>query len=415
MKGHFQPKLPNQAHPTPDWSPPSAGAIVSDKATAKIAWGSQTGHVMVKTAQKAMDPKANRNTSAIASTLEDDPHEGFINHITWATSRSGTSLLEYLVTAGEDGCVKLWNAETCTPIWTSPRAADGAPFVRAEFDTGTKTIVAITESGHVIAWSPIPLERHPADAAVTTQPVQMLVARIPSDDPQRRVYVATTTLLLNRADSTLTGIIHVKGDQYAWCFTMNFEQGFIDITRIDGPLGAITAVHLELPTKPSETPILMVGDALSQLSIYNFGRLFQDRLPSTDTDATWSSTLSPTLTMTAHSLGAVTAIAFNRLVLLTGNDAGMINVWDAVTLKSVRTIDASALAKDGVGVLKLVSSMELVIASVGRSVLHWQTGGWIKRTVRVEKKIKTSRPKTRSMSFIDTFMHLLISNYSGGI
>lgn len=352
---------------------------------------------MVKTAQKAMDPKANRNTSVAASSFEDDTHEGFINHIAWATSRSSVLSLDFLVTAGEDGCVKLWNTETCAVAWTSPHAKDGAPFVRAEFDLHTKTIVALTESGDVFAWYPIPLEGPPSDDAAAGLPVpQMLVTRIPSDDIRRRIYVATTTLLLNRVDSSITAVVHVKGDVHAWCFTMDFQEEAMEMTRIDGPLGPITAVHLEPSTTSTESPILMVGDSLSQLSIYDIGRRMQNQLPSKESDTNYS-TLSPNLALTTHAFGAITAIASNRVVLLAGNDTGLITVWDAVTLGSVRTIDASSLAKDGVGVLKIVCSSELVVASVGRSVLHWQTGGLLKKGVKVGKKVKASRPKTRSM------------------
>jgi hypothetical protein len=224
----------------------------------------------------------------------------------------------------------------------------------------------------------------------------MLVTRIPSDDIRRRIYVATTTLLLNRVDSSITAVVHVKGDVHAWCFTMDFQEEAMEMTRIDGPLGPITAVHLEPSTTSTESPILMVGDSLSQLSIYDIGRRMQNQLPSKESDTNYS-TLSPNLALTTHAFGAITAIASNRVVLLAGNDTGLITVWDAVTLGSVRTIDASSLAKDGVGVLKIVCSSELVVASVGRSVLHWQTGGLLKKGVKVGKKVKASRPKTRSM------------------
>ncbi|CAG8700791.1 12597_t:CDS:2, partial [Acaulospora colombiana] len=45
-----------------------------------------------------------------------------------------------------------------------------------------------------------------------------------------------------------------------------------------------------------------------------------------------------------------------------------------VTLRTVRTIDASELVKGGPGAIKIICRMEQMVASVGRSVVHWKTG-----------------------------------------
>ncbi|KAG8760192.1 hypothetical protein FRC14_003746 [Serendipita sp. 396] len=381
LKGNFQPTLSNQAHPTNDWRPPTAGAIMSHGGMAKIAWSSQAGDVMVKTAQKAMDPKANRRTSSLASRVADG-HDGFINHVSWATSFTGS---EFFITSGEDCKVKIWNSETCIAVWTSGYAPDGQPFVRAECDLSTRTAAAVTQKGLVIAWAHLPLGG--------SESVVSLSTIIPSDDLSRRFSTSNSKLFLNPGPTEVSVIIHSQEDPNAWHLTFDFARGVVGITRLDGPLGPITSSYLDISNRRGEDPILMLGDALSQLSIYDLGQDETDthadvKLPTTSFTAS-------TKVNTSDAISSITAIATNRIVVVTGDDAGNINVWNAITLQHVRVIMSAELAKDGVGVLSLICQGEQLVASVGRSVLHWKTGATPSRYKKPGKVTKTSMSKSK--------------------
>lgn len=366
VKGHFQPTLSHQAHPPPDWSPPATGAFASDGGMIKVAWASQTGGVLVKTAPKAMAPKAHRTATSVASTLEDN-HLGFIHHLAWGSSKTGC---EALISAGGDGRVKIWNAETCQALWTSEFAPDGAPFVLAALDVPSRAAVALTEKGAVVAWTGLPVFSTMTDSEVKT-----ITASLPSEEVPRRYYKASSTLLFDSSSPTPRAIVHAYEDRYASLFSFDFPNETVDIYTTEGPLGAITALHLDIGN-PSDKSVLFVGDSLSHVYLYNL-----DQQP-------YQAVLKPNLDFAAAQVGSITSITSNHTVLVTGTNLGVITVWDAITLDQIRLIMATDLVKAGAGVLTIVLQAEKLVASVGRSVVHWKTG---MNTTRAGKHYKTNK------------------------
>ena len=368
VKGHFQPTLAHQAHPPPDWSPPATGAFASDGGMIKVAWASQTGGVLVKTAPKAMAVKAHRTATSVASVLEDN-HLGFIHHLAWGSSKTGC---EALISAGGDARVKIWNGETCQALWTSEYASDGSPFVLAALDIPSRTAVALTEKGAVVAWASLPVGPN-----ATVGEVKTLTGCLPADEVPRRYYKAASTLLFDHS-TTVRVIVHAYEDHHASIFSFDFTNGTVDMCKTDGPLGAITALHLDMGDQ-NEKPVLAIGDALSHVYLYNL-----EQQPS-------GHVLKPNLNFAAAEIGSITAIASNRVVVVTGTSLGVINVWDAVTLDKVRSIMAMDLVKSGAGVLTMLVQAEQLVASVGRSVVHWKTGSIV---ARPGKHYKTSKAGT---------------------
>lgn len=384
LKGFFQPTRENQAHPLQDWSPPSTGAISTYGGMAKIAWASQVGDIMVKTAPKAMDKAAHRTATAVTS-LPTDRHIGIINHVAWASSKSQTN--KYLTTAGSDGVVKIWDADTCTSIWASARSFDGTGYVTAFLDVPSRTLVALTQSGELRAWSPIELDNTSSIPHLT----QSVSAWVPASEDQRHPQTASFTVLLERAGPITSVIVCVKDQKSAWRFIIRFEEQNVKLYSLCGPVGPITATLLDNPAAASEVSILMLGDSLSQVSFYDLGSELSHQ-NSQEFPITASSQapqqLDPNLTLGAHEFGAVTTIASNRVLLVTGNEFGVINVRNAVTLEAVRTINATDHAKDGVGALTIVLQTDQLVASVGRSIVHWKTGN-----LQSNKQIKFAKKK----------------------
>jgi WD40 repeat protein len=386
LKGSFQPTLQNQARPLNDWNPSSAGTFTSEGSLAKMAWGSQAGDIMVKTANKAVDPHANRRAAACMSSMNDS-HDGWINHIAWAINNG---LAQYLITAGEDGRVKVWNAENAALVWTSRRPDNGAPFVRAVFDQTSRTAVALTETGDVFAWSPIPLQA--ADANTPIIQPRTLIGRVPSEDLFRRMYNPTTTLLFDYTASKPSVFVHANDDVNMWRFGLDFDKESFEMTRVDNSLGHVTASHLHQPSRASETSTLMVGTSVCQLSMFSLGTdAIQHVIREKDENI---NCISSNISFTTHEHGAITSIATNNVMLLVGNERGIISIWDMVTLRAVRTIDASELVKNGPGVVKIICRMEQVVASVGRSVVHWKTGMPPTKGRKMLKKGKSMMPRT---------------------
>ncbi|KAG8806526.1 hypothetical protein FRC17_004947 [Serendipita sp. 399] len=382
LKGHFQPTLSNQAHPTNDWRPPAAGAIASHGGMAKIAWGSQAGDVMIKTAQKAMDLKANRRTSVIASGAVDG-HDGLIHHVSWASSATGC---EFFVTSGEDCRMKIWDAETCTPVWTSDYTW-GQPFIQVICDVPTRTAVALTRKGLVAAWSGLPL----SGSATGSKSIVSLSAIVPSDDVPDLATTLNCKLLFDPSPTEPIAIVHSQENLSAWAMAFDFTAGSVRMTRLEGPLGPIISSCLDISNRKGEQSILMLGDALSQLSIYDLSR----NDASIGTKLTATSVTANVRINTSNSMSSITAIATNRIVVVTGDDVGNISVWNALTLERIRVVMSAELSKDGVGVISLVCQGEQLVASVGRSVLHWKTGATPSRYKKPGRTIKASVPRSK--------------------
>ncbi|KIM29195.1 hypothetical protein M408DRAFT_68296 [Serendipita vermifera MAFF 305830] len=405
-KGQYQPTLLNQAHPLNDWSPPTAGAIASENNIVKIIWASQSGDVMVKTAQMHNDSKPLRRAPAVVSSVE-DRHTGLINSISWATTvpkHAKSRMPDYFITAAEDGRVKIWNT-SCVAVWTSPPSPDGKSFIRAEFDLSVNIAVAVSEKGTIVTWIHPPVED-------TLGEMSTLIANIPLEDSNRRLSKSTLKLLFDPGSSI---IVHVQEEAHAYRFDYNLIDMQMECSIIAGPLGPITAMELSTSKGPTnDSPILMIGDSLSHLSIYD---LSKGTTPLADTpsqtrpdepvEVAMQKIMTPNFSISTHEYGAITSIATNGLVFAVGNEMGIITVWDAVTLSSVRTIDASSLVKNGIGVITLLCQKEQLIASVGNAVVHWRTGNLSSRFKKLGKgtKVPSSRGK-----FLDEYQRAILES-----
>jgi len=362
---------------------------------------------MVKTAPILADSKPIPRTPRIppaASSLE-DRHNGFINSISWASLSpkiakpdAHATSTTWLITTASDGHVKIWNAN-CEAVWTSPYSPDGAPFIRAEFDLTTTTAVAVSESGMVMAWVNLPVGEIESSIKGTVT----IVSKISLEAP-KRLHTMTTKLQFDRAAPVPSVIVHIQEDIHAFRFHLESSQREMACSKLVGPLGPITAMELGAPKAitGAESSTLFVGDSLSLLSIYDLGNgtLSQEGVKPAvvNDDNAIHNLTTPNLTLTTHDFGAITAIATNAVVLIVGNDLGVITIWDAITLATVRTIDASKLVKHDVGVITLLCQKEQVIASVGNAVVHWRTGSMPSRIKKQGKVSKTTSLKGKHRS-----------------
>jgi hypothetical protein len=276
----------------------------------------------------------------------------------------------------------------------------------------------LSESGIVMAWVHLPITNTDGTPNANAEEMVTLISSIPQETPARRLHTTTTKLLFDRAGTIPSIIVHVQEDVHAFRFQLDVSRQEMVGSKIVGPLGPITAIELIISrgTTGSESSILLVGDSLSLLLIYNLGggAILQEDIhaPASvinknansntpEIDSKIATTMTPNLTLTTHDYGAITAIATNGLVLVSGNELGIITVWDAVTLENIRTIDASSLVKGGVGVVRLLCQREQVIASVGNAIVHWRTGNVPSRIKKQGKagKLVSSKGKYRSEYF----------------
>jgi WD40 repeat protein len=327
--------------------------------------------------------KTAHSTATSVTSLPADRHVGIVNHIAWASSKSPIN--KYLTTAGSDGVVKVWDTETCSAVWTSPRSSDSTGYVKAFLDVSSRTLIALTQTGELKAWSPVPIDVNSTGSECEMKTVS---AWVPAEESVGHPQTASFTLILERAGPVTTVIVHAKDQMKAWRFVIRFEDQKVLVYSLCGPIGPITALHLDR-SNASESSILMVGDSLSQVSIYDLGSEASTHHSADFASATIIQAprpVDPNIAFSAHDVGAVTTIATNRVLLATGNEFGVINVWNLVTLEAVRTINASDHAKNGIGALTIVLQMDQLVASVGRSVVHWRIGKW--ETVKQIKSAK---------------------------
>lgn len=341
------------AHPVPIWVAASTSAVASEGGTAKIAWGTFTGELLVKVAPRVMEnhPRAAKSTRSLAV----DQHQGNINHISWAASKSIEC--EYVATASEDGVAKVWDINSCTPVWSSPLIDEASPCIRVAFDLSRRTAITILKNRRVTFWSSIGLL---PDDPSTASRIDTVIPIFDVDDPPT-LDTSEVSMLLDCSLSQVSVVIHIEGQSHFWMIQVSKSGEHLIVKRLTGAIGAISAFHLDNSSLSSEAPFLLAGNSLGEAHIWE--------LTSSDSD----SDIPSALRWTADE-SRITAVQTNRIVVATGSTSGIINIWNAITLGLVRTINATSLGRNGVGVVQIILDVDSLAAIIGRSISYWKAG-----------------------------------------
>ena len=394
-------------NPNAEFSPHvSSIALTSEGGTAKVLWGFRNGDVAVTMALRAMDH--NRTSAArLARCHPSDCHEGPVECVAWATGGQGSV---FLVSGGADGRVKLWEVSTAQLrcLWTSDKGSSLVPdpCVKIAMDSRQGIIVSGLRSGTTLVWTGFDLQSTSDVLALETREL-----RIPP--PASLTAAATTTTTgatyppLENTQHEITDLrIAPNGDapsllvayraspffhRLSWNpFSDTFERTFFG----DENTGSVTAIFPVWASQSDERTFVITGDQLGHISVYPWVAQPLSS-PSTTTPSTSADTASVHAVhrLSAHEDGAVTALAWNSAVLVSGSSRGTIKVWDALTFASLRSFPSPAARPfpggDWDPVSQILLEPDTLLVSVGSRVLAWKAGPVSRSAANGKGKMRT--------------------------
>jgi WD40 repeat protein len=239
-------------NPNAEFTPDvSACAITSDGGTAKIVWGSRVGHVLFTTAPRAME-KSRRSAADVKRCTVVDEHEGAA---LWLDSP-----LNWVITGGNDGRVKLWDAKAVSCPWTSEKIVNSFipdPCVKVFGLTSQGWIVSVTQSGDIHFWSGF-------DFASSTRADQRIM-----------------TLQIDLSHSSPTILVAYQNDPHFYRIRIDTSTGHIETTTFSNPFFGSTFIVVPFFRSDNEaqnqkfiqpqSSFILVSDHLGCISLYAWG------------------------------------------------------------------------------------------------------------------------------------------------
>ncbi|KAI1795404.1 hypothetical protein LXA43DRAFT_882120 [Ganoderma leucocontextum] len=376
-------------NPNAEFSPHvSSIALASESGTAQILWGFRNGQVAVTTALRAMDHNRTSAARLVRCRLE-DCHEGAVECVAWATGSQGSP---FLVSGGADGRVKLWEVKTTQLkcLWTSDKGSSLVPdpCVKTVMDSQQGVIASGQQSGITLVWTGFdsqPTSDVPAleirelriPAPVSPATTATLGSTPP---PLESTLQEITDLRIAPNGNALSLLVAYHASPFFHRLTWNAASGAFDRTFFgDETAGPITVIFPVWASRSEERDFVIAGDQLGNIALFPW-----DGRPHSPTSTAASSTLANTATVRAarrfdaHKDSAVTALAWNSAVLVSGSSRGTIKAWDALTFVPLRSFPSPAARPFAGGewdpVSQILLEPDAVIVSVGSRVLAWKAG-----------------------------------------
>ncbi|OJT11102.1 hypothetical protein TRAPUB_12386 [Trametes pubescens] len=365
-------------NPNAEFSPHvSSVALTSDGGTAKILWGYRNGEVAVTTAVRVMDNNRASAAKLVRCRLA-DCHEGAVECIAWDHSIDGSSVF---ATGGIDGRVKLWGIKTTlTCLWTSDKGASLVPdpCIKLAVDLQQGVVAAALRSGALLVWIGFPsLPLEPTDAAVLEpREIRIPAPSTPSDSgssPYELTSLDVSDLHISAQRDRLSLLVAYHPSPQFHRLNWTPALGMFERTSFGhaaaGPIRSILPVWA---SREEDSSFVIAGDELGAISIFPWDAQPAQPPPS------GTAVMLPVHAFSAHEDGAVTALAWNSAVLVSGSSRGTVKVWDALTCASLRTF-ASPAARPSTGaewdgVSQILLDRDALMVSVGSRVMAWKAG-----------------------------------------
>ena len=289
-----------------------------------------------------------------------EQHQGPVNHVAWATTKATEN--EYFVTAGSDGSVKIWNIDQCQAHWQS--VTRPSPCILAAFDLHARIVVSAHLNGDIILYQNVELDV----GAVDIQ--EDMVFKTPGIDVATQGLGLPDKLVVDTPHlNGVTVLTHFDGDSHAWRINFNLEARTIEAARLDGPIAPLTTLQCDFSS--TQSSIIYGADALGHVYAWRWaangeqncdGHLHVPAIINWDTEDGLP----------------VSVIRSNGTVVLTGNSRGGIKVWDALTLRLLKVFKTPQPKPTGQATWEPVSNLildaDMLVASVGKYVMHWKAG-----------------------------------------
>ncbi|KAK0490819.1 WD40-repeat-containing domain protein [Armillaria novae-zelandiae] len=335
-------------NPNTEFSPHvSACDIASDGGTAKIAWGFRSGEVSVMIASKVMDMGTRSAAKLIRCPVEDE-HAGEVADVVW------DDFAGVVVSAGKDGMVKVWETKKVHCIWSSiVKVGVLDPCVKVVSKLSKGCILAGLQSGDITIWT-----GYERDGTVVND---IHETRIPCPMGQL-AFPTISSIHVDTSDPQVVALL-VTYEAQPYFYGISLTPT-LEVTKYgDSSCGTITALFSSFASKLNESSLVVVGDILGWISVYD-----------------WTSkSRQPVRRFEAHSDGsAVTAIAWNGVTLLVGSAKGQVDAFDAYTFEHLRTFSTqvSRRGEQSAIVQEIIVSPEkdVLIVSLGDRVMAWKAG-----------------------------------------
>lgn len=383
--GHGNPNLEFSPHVT-------AIALASEGRTAKVLWGFRNGEVAVTTSVRAMDGN-HPSPAKHARCKVEDCHDSAVCALAWGTE-AGQEGPTVFVTGDMHGQVKLWDAKHMKCIWASLKKEglerDVCSKIAVNIIQGV--VVAAMESNKINIWSKLGPVISSGQDSLDYVPNGITVSPFPAFNasqtpfgaiPQRELIELNVSIT---RDSKLRVFVAYKQDPYLYRLDVDLATSDIERSAFgNGSGGAVTAVKPVFAHQDGESSFVLVGDQLGNICVY-------------DCDArspVGHASIAPLHKIDAHEDGAVTALAWNTVVLVSGSSRGTIKVWDSLSLAHLRSFPSPGARPaaggewDAVGQILLERTVLLV--SVGNRVMAWQAGPFSRHDKAKGKQVRVIR------------------------
>ncbi|KIK57511.1 hypothetical protein GYMLUDRAFT_86733 [Collybiopsis luxurians FD-317 M1] len=360
-------------NPNTEFSPNvTACAMTSEGGTAKIVWGFRNGEIAVMTAARTMETNT-RSAARLVRCRVDEVHEGEVTQVEW--DDSGT----YIVSASKDGRIKVWDAKKVRCVWTSQYLFPAITVSVALCNSVRGlTVVTTTEGGEIWIWAQIALTLE--DAVVTHPVVGVPSVRVPypialgDQNSNQGVNDSHPPTSLHVDCTSSVNGIHVFVTYASRCefwgtfFEYNSSAYQVSKYCSDETVGEVTALLPCLSADSTdECAFVIAGHQLGWVTVFSFA---DSSAPATNS-ANVIPLITPTRKFEAHPDGsAVTSLAWNDVVFVTGSDRGETSIFDACTFRRLRVLSSplspSRIRGIGVGAQGQVVSKNVTQIILGK-------------------------------------------------
>lgn len=345
----------------------SVCTMTSDGGTARVFWGKRNGQVAVTVAKRVMNPRA---ASVLIPCVVTDQHEGAVEQLV-PDSDSNTFL-----SAGADGRIKLWDTETLRLLWSTDKQQLSFvtdPFVCMAGRLSDGFVAGALKSGDILVY-----DLHESETPANEPRVRSIhQLRISSpihherpqpttreDDSSPEQQIAKLWLY-RTGESTVFLLVQYTHHPQFYRVHADVQSHDVTITSFgDSSFGNVSALEPIISTRSPDTSMVIVGDLLGFVSIY-------------DADVPLQASVAPVHRFEAHT-DAVTAISWSPTVFATGSARGATTVWESLTLEPMRyfttPVPRRAPGHDWDGVRRILVDKELVVIIVGNRVMTWKVG-----------------------------------------
>ncbi|KAJ4480968.1 WD40-repeat-containing domain protein [Lentinula aciculospora] len=339
----------------------TACALTSDGGTAKIVWGFRSGEIAVMTAAKTMELGTRSAGRLIRCTVHDE-HEAEVTKVEWDDTGS------YVVSAAKDGQIKVWDAKKVRCVWTSHYfLPDSCLSLVVRSGPQGYMVVSTMDSGEIWIWFRITLTAEDTISSSLTS--RSPSVKIPS--PVRDSDTSHTPTLLHVDNTSSSSGVHAFVTYHSrpeiWGIFLEYTSSTYRVSKYysDETSGAVTAL---LPcicdeNSSDERGFVIAGHQWGWITVYPQTRL------SASINTNEVPLVPPTRKFEAHPDGsAVTALAWNNIVLVTGSDLGDTFIFDVCSFSRLRVLN-SPLSPTNIRSISVGAEGQAVPGGVNQMVL----------------------------------------------